>query len=400
MSESIPGSDQQDTTTQSTKVLCEPVHYLEAERERLQEGMALCLSGGGYRAMLFHAGVLWRLNQIGLLPKLNRISSVSGGSITAGVLALKWQNGLRFENGVATNFVDEVVNPIMRLAGYTIDVPSVLRGTLWFGSVGDKIIKAYRKHLFGNATLQDIVDEIPGVSPRFVFNATNIQSGVLWRFMKPYMRDYRVGEVVKPKVGLAEVVAASAAFPPVLSPVELKLNPKDFTPDSGTDLQEDQFRKRVILSDGGVYDNLGLETAWKRYKTIFVSDAGGGYKAQAKPSRDWVRHAVRVLFTIDNQVRSLRKRQIVGAFVDEIRSGVYWSISQDLDIFATQNPLQCPFNSTRKLAAIGTRLKRVDRTTQQKLINWGYAASAWRYGRYFDKSLPHANAFPFPDAGV
>ena len=400
MSESIPNADQQDTITQSTKVLCEPVQYLEAERERLQEGMALCLSGGGYRAMLFHAGVLWRLNQIGLLPKLNRISSVSGGSITAGVLALKWQNGLRFENGVATNFVEEVVDPIMSLAGYTIDVPSVLRGTLWFGSVGDKIIKAYRKHLFGNATLQDIVDEVPGVSPRFVFNATNIQSGVLWRFMKPYMRDYRVGEVVKPKVGLAEVVAASAAFPPVLSPVELKLNPKDFTPNSGTDLQGDDFRKRVILSDGGVYDNLGLETAWKRYKTIFVSDAGGGYKSQAKPSRDWVRHAVRVLFTIDNQVRSLRKRQIVGAYLDKIRSGVYWSISEDLDLFATQNPLKCPFNNTRKLAELGTRLKRVDRTTQQKLINWGYAASAWRYGQYFDNSLPHANAFPFPDAGV
>ena len=385
---------------QPANLLCEPVHYLDAERERLKEGMALCLSGGGYRAMLFHTGVLWRLNEIGLLPKLNRISSVSGGSITAGVLALKWQRGLEFKNGMATNFKDEIVNPIMRLADHTIDVPSVLSGTLWFGSIGDKIIKAYRKHLFGDATLQNIVGENPGVSPRFVFNATNVQSGVLWRFMKPYMRDYRVGEVKNPKVKLAEVVAASAAFPPVLSPVELRLNPKDFTPDSGKDLQSDKFRSRVILSDGGVYDNLGLETAWKRYKTIFVSDAGGGYAAEAKPSRDWVRHAVRVLFTIDNQVRSLRKRQIVGAYLDKIRSGVYWSISENLDPFAVQNPLKCPFDSTCKLAEIGTRLRKIDRTTQQKLINWGYAASAWRYGQYFDNSLPPATAFPFPDAGV
>ncbi len=385
---------------QSSNPLCEPVQYLKAERERLQEGMALCLSGGGYRAMLFHTGVLWRLNEIGLLPKLNRISSVSGGSITAGVLALKWQRELNFQNSVATNFNEEVVKPIMRLADHTIDVPSVLSGTLWFGSIGDQIIKAYRKHLFGDATLQDIVGENRGVSPRFVFNATNVQSGVLWRFMKPYMRDYRVGEVKKPKVKLAEVVAASAAFPPVLSPVELKLNPNDFTPKSGTDLQRDEFRRRVILSDGGVYDNLGLETAWKRYKTIFVSDAGGGYEPEAKPSRDWVRHAVRVLFTIDNQVRSLRKRQIVGAYLEKIRSGVYWSISENLDAFAAQNPLKCPSDSTCKLAQIGTRLKKIDRTTQQKLINWGYAASAWRYGKYFDNSLPHATAFPFPNAGV
>ena len=46
-------------------------------------GIALCLSGGGYRAMVFHLGALWRLNELGFLPKLARVSSVSGGSITA-----------------------------------------------------------------------------------------------------------------------------------------------------------------------------------------------------------------------------------------------------------------------------------------------------------------------------
>src|SRR5215470_5372477 len=53
-----------------------------------QPCVALCLSGGGYRAMLFHVGVLWRLNELGWLARLDRVSSVSGGSITAGVLAL------------------------------------------------------------------------------------------------------------------------------------------------------------------------------------------------------------------------------------------------------------------------------------------------------------------------
>jgi NTE family protein len=49
-------------------------------------GIALCLSGGGYRTVLFHLGALWRLNESAYLPKFARISSVSGGSITAGVL--------------------------------------------------------------------------------------------------------------------------------------------------------------------------------------------------------------------------------------------------------------------------------------------------------------------------
>ena len=56
----------------------------------LEEGWALCLSGGGYRAMLFHLGTLWRLNELGYLAKLDRISSVSGGSITSGVLGASW----------------------------------------------------------------------------------------------------------------------------------------------------------------------------------------------------------------------------------------------------------------------------------------------------------------------
>ena len=56
----------------------------------LKDGIALCLSGGGYRAMLFHAGSIWRLNELGLLKKINLVSSVSGGSITSGALAVAW----------------------------------------------------------------------------------------------------------------------------------------------------------------------------------------------------------------------------------------------------------------------------------------------------------------------
>src|SRR6476619_5234143 len=74
-------------------------------------GIALCLSGGGYRAMVFHLGALWRLNELGHLPKLDRISSVSGGSITAGLLGFKWS---RLGFGIAQvspAFDAEIVQP-------------------------------------------------------------------------------------------------------------------------------------------------------------------------------------------------------------------------------------------------------------------------------------------------
>ena len=140
--------------------------------------------------------------------------------------------------------------------------------------------------------------------------------------MKPYMRDYRVGEVKNPTISLARAVAASSAFPPVLSPLVLRLYPFMFTPKSGLDLQRQPFTSRVVLTDGGVYDNLGLETAWKRYQTILVSDAGAKVQAEGKPRRDPLRHAYRVFELVDNQVRALRKRQLIGSFeVERKRRG-------------------------------------------------------------------------------
>jgi len=70
----------------------QPVSGTATETRGPRPGSALCLSGGGYRAMLFHLGTLWRLNQLGFLRKLARVSSVSGGSITAGVLGLAYEH--------------------------------------------------------------------------------------------------------------------------------------------------------------------------------------------------------------------------------------------------------------------------------------------------------------------
>ncbi len=223
-----------------------------------EPGIALCLSGGGYRAMLFHLGALWRLNELGWLVKLDRVSSVSGGSLTAGALARCWAE-LGFDQaGVAQRFVDVLATPIHKLAGETIDVSAGLRGVFLPGSVAERLAKLYEQHLVGDATLQDIPDE-----PRFVFNATNLQSGVLWRFSKPYMWDYRVGKIANPRQKLAVAIAASAAFPPFLSPLTLKLERSQYTPGSGTDLEQAEYMTGPVLSDGGVYDNLGLGHAAK-----------------------------------------------------------------------------------------------------------------------------------------
>lgn len=377
---------------------CSPVEILNTRSVHAgpQPGTALCLSGGGFRAMLFHAGTLWRLNEAGLLRSLDRISSVSGGSITAGVLALNWSH-LDFDSaGVARQLEARVVTPLRQLAGRTLDAGAIIGGLLSpFSTIADNVSAAYRKHLFGDATLQDLPDK-----PRFVFNATNVQSGALWRFMKPYMRDYRVGEVRNPTVPLATAVAASSAFPPVLSPVRLALDPDSFTPNSGKDLQYEPFTADAWLSDGGVYDNLGLETAWKRYQTVLVSDAGAKMAPQGEPEADWARHALRVLDLIDNQVRSLRKRQLIDSYKKQQRQGAYWGIRTNIADYELANPLDCPFEKTVQLAEVPTRLKRLEGEVQDRLINWGYAVCDAALRKHVTQDLPRPIGFPYPVAGV
>lgn len=363
--------------------------------KKIESGTALCLSGGGYRAMVFHAGVLWRLYEADLMKDLKRISSVSGGSITAGVLGLNWSK-LSFDpDAIKHDFVPQVIEPIFRMASKTIDASSIIGGILLPGTISDKITSAYRKHLFGDATLQDLPDDYP----RFVINATNVQSGALWRFMKPYMRDWRVGEVKNPTVELALAVAASSAFPPVLSPVILELDPDEFTHGSGTDLQEKPYTSELVLSDGGVYDNLGLETAYKRYETVLVSDAGGKLQPEGEPKEDWARHSYRVLNIIDDQVRSLRKRQLIEAYKRNERHGAYWGIRTDISKYPISTRLPCPHERTMKLANIATRLKRMDDKIQKQLINWGYAVCDAAIRSHVNPDLTRGS-FPYPEIGV
>jgi NTE family protein len=366
------------------------------EPEKLEPGVALCLSGGGYRAMLFHVGAIWRLNELRYLPKLDRVSSVSGGSITAGTLGLNWHK-LQFDaDGSAVNLGEQFVQPIRALAAKTIDMGAVFGGILLPGTISDKVAAAYRSHVFGKASLQDLPDR-----PRFVINATNIQTGTLWRFSKPYMADYRVGMVRNPKVDLAVAVAASSAFPPILSPCELHLDPGDWDPAERGPLHEPPYTTHVVLADGGVYDNLGLETAWKRYTTILVSDGGGQMAPQPKPKHDWARHAYRTLGVIDTQVRNLRKRQVMAGYLRGDREGTYWGIRSHIgDYGLPAGNLTCPDASALKLARTATRLKEMDDALQQRLINWGYAICDAGMRRWVEPDAAPPAQFPYPATGI
>jgi NTE family protein len=193
------------TGTSETQ-LAERVAEFSWDGGKLEPGIALAMSGGGFRAMLFHAGALMRLNEFGLLSKAKRISSVSGGSIAAGHLAAIWPSlGSPAAGGAFVNFKAAYVIPLLALSRHKLDVKDALVGLLPGFSAAGQVAKSYEKHLLGTRTLQDIPDK-----PRFVFCATNLQSGVLFRFSKPYAGDYVIGRLNKPMIRLSQAVAASS----------------------------------------------------------------------------------------------------------------------------------------------------------------------------------------------
>ncbi|NEW95681.1 patatin-like phospholipase family protein [Rhodopseudomonas sp. BR0G17] len=376
--------------------------FLDRTPVQPEVGIGLALSGGGYRAMVFHVGALIRLNEVALLRKIRRISSVSGGSITAGVLGMSWKE-LTFVGHVASNF-DIVVQRIREMADVTVDAGAIIGGIFLPGSISDRVAQAYDKILFKGAKLNALPDDSQPGNPRFVMNATNMQTAALWRFSRNYMGDYRVGLIERPDVSLAAAVAASSAFPPVLSPSELDITqPVVNTP--GTDLHKEPYTKTAILSDGGVYDNLGLETISKRFKTLLVSDAGQKIAPEESPHRDWARHSLRVLDTVDNQVRSLRKRHLIDSYLRKEHSGTYWGIRTNFtDYTLDTDPLNCTSRNSSPLAEIPTRLEAMPRNLQDRLMNWGYAVCDAALRSHIEPALqtelgvtitPPAK-FPFP----
>ena len=331
---------------------------------------------------------LWRLNEVGLLTRVSRVSSVSGGSITAAALAVHWR---AFSVDPAGRWPD-VVAAVRGVAGHTIDVWAVLVGLLPFATVSGRVAAAYDKFLCRGKTLQDLPDEgtAAGQGPMFVFNSTSVQTGVLWRFSKQYMGDYKVGLIRNPGLSLAKAVAASSAFPPVLSPATLRVNPDDFDPATRGPLFKDPYNRRVLMTDGGVYDNLGLETAFKRYRTLLVSDGGQKADDVPRPHADWVRQGLRVVGLIQNQVGSLRKRQLIDAYErtgQDCRTGTYWGIGSHFADYQVSDPLGAGRVDSAALAAIGTRLAALSDTLQERLINWGYAICDAGLRKHFGPAL-------------
>jgi predicted acylesterase/phospholipase RssA len=224
--------------------------------------LGLALSGGGFRASLYHLGLLRFLRDAGILPQVTHITSVSGGSVMAAHLVLNWDR----YNGGAAGF-DAAASELLSFVRLDVRNRIVRRFPLalplhWprrlLGLSNRKLTRTglleyhYEKYLYGDKSLFELPEK-----PQLHILATNVSEGCLCSFHRDGLlmvrrqpgRTFRVERI---HVGLATVamaVTASSAFPGFFPPLELT------GADVGAGVGE---FGRQAYTDGGVFDNLGV----------------------------------------------------------------------------------------------------------------------------------------------
>lgn len=250
--------------------------------------IGLALSGGGYRAAAYHIGTMRALHKLGILDKVDVISSVSGGSITAAYYALNKRKGYeQFEK----DFLKKLKHNVLWMAvlylvlvsaiflflvyitpkGYRVWTTIVVSTILWKCAykilpVSCFVERAYDLLFFHGAKL----DNIPQ-SPVLAINSTDLSTGNQFTFSQdrmfcfPYKNTFHFRTKDFP---VARAVMASSCVPYVFSPVKIT---KKFLDGEG--------KVKPYLVDGGLYDNQGahrFEGSDSHYEVDYaiVSDAG------------------------------------------------------------------------------------------------------------------------------
>jgi NTE family protein len=254
--------------------------------------IGVALSGGGARAMAFHLGCLRALHQLGILDRVQILSTVSGGSVIGGLYAAYDDDSFSaFEVRVRAALARGLAGPTIRTAFLTMEGAKALlcfvlvgianllfvmfTWVLWIGlrlfPAGSRptggmenwhlpfrrfasrttiFCRAIDDVLFKGKCLRDL----RGRKPLLIINAAELCTGSAFYFTANESGSWRLGRLARPDITLAHAVTASAAYPMFLPALDEEL---PFDKRDGARRSE-----RVILSDGGVYDNLGLAPLW------------------------------------------------------------------------------------------------------------------------------------------
>lgn len=283
-----------------------------------QPPVALVLSGGGIRAMVFHLGVLRLLAERGMLERVTRISTVSGGSLLVGLIFQECQ--LAWPSSEA--FLSQVY-PALR--------SKLCSRSLQWGAARQLLRPANLRFILSRANLlaralsvewgiSGKLKELPPM-PEWSINGTTAENGKRFRFKAAELGDYELGYAAPGNFPLANALAVSAAFPGGFGPLTLNASKfvwkrRPWGAPVGSEVVVDIGYRRLHLYDGGVYDNLGIEPFFDagRIKSklsdeiIVVSDAGAPLAPGFSSSALNMFRLMRVADIMSDQAHALRVR--------------------------------------------------------------------------------------------
>ena len=323
-----------------------------APTQVLPKRVALALSGGGSRAIAFHLGCLRALHDRGVLEQVRTLSTVSGGSVIGAMYAYgEYPDFAAFDAavvrllqvGLVSTIARHIIAPQTLLPGLTTAATAgvaALAADLARRGAGIATLfpplerwrnphliqriqppfrrwvsrtsafeRALRDSVFGARALTDIKRE----GLELVINATELRTGTAFRFGSRTSGSSRFGALIDGEIDLALAVAASAAYPALLPAIDREFNFKN--------RRGEVSRRRVLLTDGGVYDNLGTACLEPRRdpnvsehvaeaEFIIACDAGVGVEEGTEIPYWWGTRMMAAFETIFRRVQNSSRNRL------------------------------------------------------------------------------------------
>ena len=353
--------------------------------------IGLALSGGGFRATLYHLGVIRYLRDDGILPHIADIAAVSGGSIVAAHLVLNWDrytgSDRQFAEAAAEiiRFVQfDVRNRIVRRLPLLFPLRLGAKLTGWEApglSPNALLERYYRRFLYGDRRLFEMPEQ-PGLH----ILATNVSDGVLAVFNRDGLHIQKRNtsdsdpyqHIQGQTAAVAKVVAASSAFPGFFPPVVITAD------DLG--VHEGQFPSESF-TDGGVYDNLGTRAFnWlKRYRghgydRVLVSDAGKPFQILGNAPLGFIAQSIRASDILWDRVWQLEREN----FGDQ--NGFHFApVTRIIDPHEDPHALHPVVQA--EISTIRTDLDRFTDLEVNALVEHGYEVSRGLHRSIADRAV-------------
>lgn len=358
--------------------------------------LALTFSGGGFRATLAALGVARAVADIGSLGDVRYLSSVSGGSVANGLIAVRWPE-LRSAGFSSSAFDELVIDPFIdRISRRSLKV-SLLLGvwrTLGRGTRTTLLAERFDDWFFDGRRLEQLDPQV-----RWIVSAANLVTGTRFTFERDVVGDYSSGLLATAgtDVRLSTAVAASAAVPGAFAPLRLR----------GLDFP--CATEPPALLDGGAYDNTGIEAIDSdRYRDAFVvsMNAGGLLRPGAYGKLPIVKELARANSLLYRQSTALRTRWMVDRFQRGQRHGVLTGLITDFADPGVQPAsrlaewraahAEIADHDGVHLALVPTVFDELDRVLCRKLVHRGWWLTCAALAHYHPARLPDPGGITAP----